>query len=183
MDVFDRTDEVTVVDDSYNANPASMAAALRALADLSRGRRSWAVLGYMAELGAQEVTGHLEVGRLAAELGIDRLVAVGDEAAAFVDGAIEVTDWEGEALRVPDQEAAIELLAGAVCPGDVVLVKGSRYRTWLVADALRGEQGIRVDEDNAASRRSGRDSLEGEHPTLTQPPALSPVALEEGKSA
>ncbi|GIG62814.1 UDP-N-acetylmuramoyl-tripeptide--D-alanyl-D-alanine ligase [Longispora fulva] len=139
MDVFDRRDGVTVIDDSYNANPASMAAAVRALADMggSGKRRCWAVLGYMAELGAEEVPGHRSVGRLAAELGVDRLVAVGDGAGPLADGAEEVADWAGEAVRVTDQEAAIALLGGALRPGDVVLVKGSRYRTWQVADALR----------------------------------------------
>ena len=77
MDVFDRPDGVTVIDDSYNANPASTAAALRALAAMGRGRRTVAVLGYMAELGEYERAGHEEVGRLAAELGVDRLVVVG----------------------------------------------------------------------------------------------------------
>ncbi|MGY0230768.1 UDP-N-acetylmuramoyl-tripeptide--D-alanyl-D-alanine ligase [Longispora urticae] len=137
MDVFDRRDGVTVIDDSYNANPASMSAAVRALADMSGKRRSWAVLGYMAELGAEEVPGHESVGRLAAELGVDRLVAVGDGAGPLADGAEMVADWAGEAVRVTDQEAAIALLDGALSPGDVVLVKGSRYRTWQVADALR----------------------------------------------
>ena len=69
MDVFDRADGVTVIDDSYNANPASTAAALRALARSGRGGAPIAVLGYMAELGDYERAGHEEVGRLAAELG------------------------------------------------------------------------------------------------------------------
>ena len=67
MDVFDRADGVTVIDDSYNANPASMTAALRALASMGEGRRAIAVLGYMAELGEHERAGHEEVGRVAAE--------------------------------------------------------------------------------------------------------------------
>ena len=84
MDVFDRADDVTVIDDSYNANPASMAAALRALAAVAGGRRMIAVLGFMAELGEHERTGHEEVGRLAAELGVDRLMAVGEQAAPIL---------------------------------------------------------------------------------------------------
>jgi UDP-N-acetylmuramoyl-tripeptide--D-alanyl-D-alanine ligase len=140
MDVFDRPDGVTVIDDSYNANPSSAAAALRALAAMSSGRRTTAVLGYMAELGAQEVAGHEEIGRLAAELGVDRLVAVADNAAPILDGARAVEGWTGEAHFAADQQAAIKLLT--LEPGDVVLVKGSRYRTWDVADALRPE-GVR----------------------------------------
>jgi len=139
MDVFDRPDGVTVIDDSYNANPASTAAALRALASIGRGRRRVAVLGYHAELGGSERAGHEEVGRLAAELGVDRLVVVGDGAAPIHDGAVSVAQWGGESVQVSDQAAAIAALRAWLRPGDVVLVKGSRYRTWDVADALRGE--------------------------------------------
>jgi UDP-N-acetylmuramoyl-tripeptide--D-alanyl-D-alanine ligase len=141
MDVFDRPDGVTVIDDSYNANPSSTAAALRALAALGRGRRTTAVLGYMAELGEHEISGHAEVGRLAAELGVDRVIAVA-EARPILDGAAEADGWTGEALHAADQSAAIEALRAGLRPGDVVLVKGSRYRTWAVADALRPE-GVR----------------------------------------
>jgi UDP-N-acetylmuramoyl-tripeptide--D-alanyl-D-alanine ligase len=137
MDVFDRADDVTVIDDSYNANPASTAAALRALSALARGRRGIAVLGYLAELGEYERAGHEEVGRLAAELGVDLLVVVGAPAAPIHDGAAAVGGWGGKSVRVTDQEEAVALLRGELRPGDVVLVKGSRYRTWAVADALR----------------------------------------------
>ncbi len=77
-------------------------AALRALAALGRGRRTIAVLGYMAELGAYEVEGHTEVGRLAAELGVDRLIAVADNAAPILSGAATVPSWTGEAIAVTD---------------------------------------------------------------------------------
>ncbi|HEU5111561.1 MAG TPA: UDP-N-acetylmuramoyl-tripeptide--D-alanyl-D-alanine ligase, partial [Micromonosporaceae bacterium] len=137
MDVFDRADGVTVIDDSYNANPASTAAALRALSALGAGRRTVAVLGYMAELGAAERDGHAEVGRLAAELGVDRLVVVGEPAAPILEGARAVGRWGGESVLVTDQAAAVRALAEQLRPGDVVLVKGSRYRTWDVADHLR----------------------------------------------
>jgi UDP-N-acetylmuramoyl-tripeptide--D-alanyl-D-alanine ligase len=137
MDVFDRADGVTVIDDSYNANPASMAAALRALVAIGKGRRTVAVLGSMAELGEFEQAGHEEVGRLAAELGVDRVVAVGEQAAPIHRGAGAVASWGGSSVLVTDQEAAIALLREELQPGDVVLVKGSRYRTWDVVDSLR----------------------------------------------
>ncbi|MEQ4304460.1 UDP-N-acetylmuramoyl-tripeptide--D-alanyl-D-alanine ligase [Plantactinospora sp. B6F1] len=139
MDVFDRTDGVTVIDDSYNANPASTSAALRALAGMGERRRTFAVLGYMAELGDFERDGHEQVGRLAAELGVDRLIVVGDPAAPIHDGAVAMANWGGESVLVTDQAAAVEALRRELRPGDVVLVKGSRYRTWEVADALRAE--------------------------------------------
>jgi UDP-N-acetylmuramoyl-tripeptide--D-alanyl-D-alanine ligase len=139
MDVFERPDGITVIDDSYNANPSSTAAALRALATLGQGRRTVAVLGYMAELGDYDRAGHEDVGRLAAELGVDRLIAVA-EAAPVLAGAATVAGWTGEPVRAADQRAAIARLD--LRPGDVVLVKGSRYRTWEVADSLRPE-GVR----------------------------------------
>ncbi|MET3426142.1 UDP-N-acetylmuramoyl-tripeptide--D-alanyl-D-alanine ligase [Actinoplanes tereljensis] len=141
MDVFTRPDGVTVIDDSYNANPSSTAAALHALAAMSAGGRRIAVLGYMAELGRHEVSGHVEVGRLAAELGVDRLIAVADNARSILDGASEVGDWTGEAIFADDQASALGFVTRDLRAGDVVLVKGSRYRTWDVVDGLRPEEG------------------------------------------
>ncbi|GAA5196814.1 UDP-N-acetylmuramoyl-tripeptide--D-alanyl-D-alanine ligase [Rugosimonospora acidiphila] len=152
MDVFDRADDVTVIDDSYNANPASTSAALRALIDMVRGRRGdaeradgaaargIAVLGYMAEMGEYERSGHEEVGRLAAELGVDLLIVVDQQAAPIHDGAVAVANWGGKSVQVTDQDAAVALLRDELRAGDVVLVKGSRYRTWAVADALRAPE-------------------------------------------
>ncbi len=144
MDVFDRADGVTVIDDSYNANPASTAAALHAQAAIGPGRRRIAVLGFMAELGELEREGHVQVGRLAAELGVDRLVVVGAGAEPIHDGAVAVPDWGGESVVVSDQDAAVAWLRESLRPGDVILVKGSRYRTWAVADALRAEAEVSV---------------------------------------
>jgi UDP-N-acetylmuramoyl-tripeptide--D-alanyl-D-alanine ligase len=150
MDVFERPDGVTVIDDSYNANPSSTAAALRALAAMTAGKRRVAVLGYMAELGDHERSGHEEVGRLAAELGVDRVVAVAAEARPVLDGAAGVGGWTGEAIFAADQAAAIEIVEGDLEAGDVVLVKGSRYRTWDVVDALR--PGARSERSEPRSR-------------------------------
>ncbi|MEU3458241.1 UDP-N-acetylmuramoyl-tripeptide--D-alanyl-D-alanine ligase [Micromonospora sp. NPDC006766] len=139
MDVFERPDGVTVIDDSYNANPASMAVALRSLVSMRGSGRTVAVLGYMAELGDFETEGHQQVGRLAAELGVDRLLVVGEPAVPIHEGATAVSDWGGESVLLTDQAAAVEALRSELRPGDVVLVKGSRYRTWEVADALRAD--------------------------------------------
>jgi UDP-N-acetylmuramoyl-tripeptide--D-alanyl-D-alanine ligase len=137
MDVFDRPDGVTVIDDSYNANPGSMSAALRALAAIGVDRRTVAVLGYMAELGDFERAGHEQVGQIAAGLQVDRLIVVGQAAAAIRDGAAGEPAWKGESVVVADQAAAVAEVTRDLRAGDVVLVKGSRYRTWQVADALR----------------------------------------------
>jgi UDP-N-acetylmuramoyl-tripeptide--D-alanyl-D-alanine ligase len=142
MDVFERPDGVTVIDDSYNANPSSTAAALHALAAMGAGKRTTAVLGYMAELGEHEVSGHAEVGRLAAELGVDRLIAVAENARPILDGAAEVGAWRGAAHFAADQAAAIEILRNDLRADDVVLAKGSRYRTWDVADWLRRSEEV-----------------------------------------
>jgi UDP-N-acetylmuramoyl-tripeptide--D-alanyl-D-alanine ligase len=143
MDVFQRPDGVTVIDDSYNANPSSTSAALHALASMAAGRRTTAVLGYMAELGDFERAGHEEVGRLAAELGVDRLVAVAENARPVLDGAAGVPGWAGAAVFAADQAAAIEIVKSDLRADDVVLVKGSRYRTWDVVDSLRPEEETR----------------------------------------
>ncbi|GAA4898239.1 UDP-N-acetylmuramoyl-tripeptide--D-alanyl-D-alanine ligase [Stackebrandtia albiflava] len=135
MDVFTReSDGITVIDDSYNANPASMAAALAGLTEVGRGRRKVAVLGYMAELGDSETAAHEEVGRLAAEAGAELVIVVEAVAERIAAGAAAC----GVATEVAaDQDEAIALLDELSRPGDTVLIKASRYRTWRVADYLR----------------------------------------------
>ncbi|MCM2418841.1 UDP-N-acetylmuramoyl-tripeptide--D-alanyl-D-alanine ligase [Streptomyces sp. RKAG293] len=127
MEVTERPDGVTVVNDAYNANPDSMRAALRALAAMGRGRRTWAVLGEMAELGGESLTEHDAVGRLVVRLNVSKLVAVGGLEAAWLDmGAKNEGSWGEESVHVSDAETAIDLLRSALRPGDVVLVKASR---------------------------------------------------------
>jgi UDP-N-acetylmuramoyl-tripeptide--D-alanyl-D-alanine ligase len=99
------------------------------------------VLGYLAELGDHERAGHELVGQLAAQLGVDLVVVVGDAAGGIHDGAEAQPAWGGTSVLVTDQDAAVALLGERLCPGDVVLVKGSRYRTWDVADYLRATIG------------------------------------------
>jgi UDP-N-acetylmuramoyl-tripeptide--D-alanyl-D-alanine ligase len=142
MEVTTRPDGVTVLNDSYNANPESVRAALKTLASMSRRRRSWAVLGVMGELGADSVTAHDEIGRLAVRLNIGKLVVVGEDAAAMHRGATHEGSWGDESVLVPDAEAAIALLHDQLHPGDVVLVKASKVaRLWRVADALLAPAG------------------------------------------
>jgi UDP-N-acetylmuramoyl-tripeptide--D-alanyl-D-alanine ligase len=139
MEVTTRPDGVTIVNDSYNANPESVRAALKSLAEMARSgaRRSWAVLGMMGELGAEHAKAHDEIGRLVVRLDINRLVVVGDQARATHSGAHLEGSWGEESVLVPDVEAAIELLRTQVGPGDVVLVKASKSEAlWRVAEAL-----------------------------------------------
>jgi UDP-N-acetylmuramoyl-tripeptide--D-alanyl-D-alanine ligase len=145
MEVRQRGDGVTVINDAYNANPESVRAALDALAHLSQGGRGFAVLGHMAELGDTSRASHEDIGEYAAraaDSGLAGLIAVGEEAAPLLDGARRVRTWTGEAHAVPDGAAALELLANRLKPSDVVLVKASRAAHLEgVAAALLGEAG------------------------------------------
>ncbi|MEV5575212.1 UDP-N-acetylmuramoyl-tripeptide--D-alanyl-D-alanine ligase [Spirillospora sp. NPDC052269] len=137
MEVTERADGVTVINDAYNANPESTRAALDVLTHLARGRRAFAVLGEMAELGDTSVAEHVKIGQHVARSGVAGLVVVGDAAAAVAEGAAQVAAWTGELVQVDDVGAAVSALSERLAPQDVVLVKGSRV-TGLerVAEAL-----------------------------------------------
>ncbi|WP_243761692.1 UDP-N-acetylmuramoyl-tripeptide--D-alanyl-D-alanine ligase [Streptomyces sp. YIM 98790] len=127
MEVTERADGVTIVNDAYNANPDSVRAALRALVAMGKGRRTWAVLGEMAELGDEAFAEHDAVGRLAVRLNVSKLVSVGGRTAAWIDmGARNEGSWGEESVHVSDAAAAVDLLRAELRPGDVVLVKASR---------------------------------------------------------
>jgi UDP-N-acetylmuramoyl-tripeptide--D-alanyl-D-alanine ligase len=143
MEVRERADGVTIVNDAYNANPDSMRAALKALVAMGGGRRTWAVLGEMLELGPESVAEHDAVGRLAVSLGVSLLVAVGPGGQPIGSGALdEASGLAGgcEATWVQDTDAAYELLRKQLAPGDVVLVKSSRDAglRWLGDRLLEG---------------------------------------------
>lgn len=114
-----RSAGIDVVDDSYNANPESMLAAIESLVDLplAAGGRKFIVLGMMGELGRHGVEAHLRVGRVAAERGL-KLIAVGEGASGIAEG--------GGAPHFPGFEEASQWLRREVRDGDVVLFKGSR---------------------------------------------------------
>jgi len=127
MEVVRTPGGVTVLNDAYNANPASMTAALKTLAQLRTEGRRWAVLGTMAELGPTSAAEHDRIGRQVIRLGIDGLVVVGAAARPLRDAAdLEGFYGQGDLYFVdaPDQVAGV--LAGRLQPGDVVLVKASR---------------------------------------------------------
>jgi UDP-N-acetylmuramoyl-tripeptide--D-alanyl-D-alanine ligase len=143
MQVRRRPDGLTVVNDAYNANPSSMAAALKTLATLGRpGGRTVAVLGEMAELGPAAAAEHDRIGRLATRLGIDRLVGVGEPGRVMVNAARMEGMWPEEAEAVAGPDAALALLTPVLGPDDVVLVKASRVVALdRVADALLQPRG------------------------------------------
>jgi len=110
-----------LINDAYNANPVSMRAALDYLVERAEGRRRIAILGDMAELGRTAPGYHREVGEAAAAAGVDELLAVGELARGYVEGAAGVpARWE------PNVHEALRALDEVVRPGDAVLVKGSR---------------------------------------------------------
>jgi UDP-N-acetylmuramoyl-tripeptide--D-alanyl-D-alanine ligase len=156
MEITERPDGVTVVNDAYNANPDSMRAALVAHAHIGEGRRRVAVLGEMLELGDEADAAHREVGRLAVELRCALVVVVGAGAAgiavgARAAGATPATEEELPAdggdsagtvvVSVADSAAASTVLGAVLRPGDAVLVKSSRDAglRWL-GDDLAGER-------------------------------------------
>jgi UDP-N-acetylmuramoyl-tripeptide--D-alanyl-D-alanine ligase len=143
MEVVERADGVTLVNDAYNANPDSMRAALGALERMGEGRRTWAVLGTMLELGDESDALHAEVGAEVVAHGVDELVVVGQAAAALAAGARAAGPPSGptgtRVREVPDADAAERLLDAELAPGDVVLFKSSRDAGLrLLGDRLAG---------------------------------------------
>jgi UDP-N-acetylmuramoyl-tripeptide--D-alanyl-D-alanine ligase len=151
MEVATRDDGVTVINDAYNANPDSMLAGLKALVWMAREaahatfpaaagkRRSWAVLGEMAELGDDAISEHDRIGRLAVRLDVSRLVVVGTgrSMSAMHHGAVMEGSWGSESTMVADADAALALLRAELQAGDVVLVKASNAAgLGALADAL-----------------------------------------------
>lgn len=143
MELLERADGVTVLNDAFNANPDSMRAALKALAAIGRGRptaRTVAVLGEMLELGASSREEHDALGRLAVRLDIHQLVVVGEGAKPIHLGACLEGSWGGESVFVPDPDAALAWLREHLAPGDVVLFKSSKAaQVRRVADAVMAD--------------------------------------------
>lgn len=133
-----RVGGIRLVDDSYNANPTSTAAALKAARWMARDSRCIAVLGHMAELGPIADEEHERVGELVARLGIDELVVVGPEARRIAIAA-EREGVEPDRIHPSgDVPEAVEIVSGLVRPGDLVLVKASRVaRLERLVRALR----------------------------------------------
>lgn len=128
MEVLHPGGGVTVINDAYNASPDSTAAALKTLAQITRGGtgRSIAVLGEMAELGEYAQEEHDRIGRLAVRLNISQLVVIGERARHIHAAAGLEGSWDGESLFVADADAAYDLLREELRSGDVVLVKSSK---------------------------------------------------------
>jgi UDP-N-acetylmuramoyl-tripeptide--D-alanyl-D-alanine ligase len=129
---------VRVLDDAYNANADSVLAALQTLQDFPCKGRRVAVLGDMAELGAHSDAAHLEVGRRAAELGVEQLFTVGAKSSLIAQGARDA--GLVRVLEFIDVEPAADAVRKFLKPGDVLLLKASRSsRLERIAELLRDE--------------------------------------------
>jgi UDP-N-acetylmuramyl pentapeptide synthase len=117
--------DIRLVDDTYNANPESMVAAIDTLARMGSGRRRIAVLGDMLELGPQSIHLHRDIGKSVADAGIDRLYVTGSFASAVAEGARD-GGMDGERMFTGSKTDIIDRLAHQLAPGDLILVKGSR---------------------------------------------------------
>ena len=149
MELHERGDGVVVVNDAYNANPASMVAAIDTLVDIAgrRAGRGIAVLGEMLELGHEAADAHLEVGAHAAAAGVDVLVTVGEQATLIARGAADSPGWSGETVVTAGRGEALGWVRQNVATGDVVLVKASRG-----AALEQVAEGLLSDGEGAPSR-------------------------------
>jgi UDP-N-acetylmuramoyl-tripeptide--D-alanyl-D-alanine ligase len=141
-----RAGDITIVDDSYNASPGSVIAALELLGGMP-GRRI-AVLGEMLELGDEQQAGHERVGAEAAGV-VDRLVVVGAGAAGIAKGARAAGLPANQIAEVTDREEALDYLLARLAPGDVVLVKASRG---IALDVLVNELAATIDAESRAPK-------------------------------
>lgn len=134
---------IRIINDCYNANPASMKAAVQLLAQTGTGRKRIAVLGDMLELGPGAMRMHEDVGRFVAQQGIDQLITSGPLARSLAEGARQGGMDRAQMLEVPDAVAAAAAVKATVKQGDVVLVKGSRgMKLEQVVQALQGMKRI-----------------------------------------
>ena len=134
---------VQVINDCYNANPASMKAAIQLLAELGRGKRSIAVLGDMLELGSGSKPMHREVGAFLAGQNIGQLLACGQLGRELAEGARQAGMPADRVVELPDAAAAGNALASMVKRGDVVLVKASRgMRMEQVVETIAGPRRV-----------------------------------------
>ncbi|MCY7413823.1 MAG: UDP-N-acetylmuramoyl-tripeptide--D-alanyl-D-alanine ligase, partial [Salinibacterium sp.] len=140
MQLLDAANGITIINDAYNASPESVVAALKTLAQLSRGaRRSVAVLGEMAELGDFADEEHDRIGRLVVRLNIKKLIVVGHAARHIHNAAGLEGSWDGESVLVADIDEAYDVLRDELRDGDIVLVKSSNSAGLrLLGDRLAG---------------------------------------------
>jgi len=159
---------VTLIDDTYNANPASVTAALETFASIGDPHGRIVVLGGMLELGAQAAEHHRAVGRWVARIGVEKLVTVGDEARWIAEGAVAGGLAAGRVRHAGTATEVDPAIRTSLRPGAAILFKGSRrcgldeavrlVRGRLEADRRDGSGGIKRPVSSTHSRTgSGRN--------------------------
>ena len=127
---------ITIIDDTYNANPGSMKAALLSLSGIKKGKRPVFIMGDMLELGEKSKAFHSEIGAFAFKCGVIKLYLTGNFKESVKEGAIKAGMPEKD-IMTGDKEELVEILRNDIQPTDKVLVKGSRgMRMETVVDAL-----------------------------------------------
>ena len=127
MEMINKPEEITIINDAYNANPISMRSALMALGDISHQKRAIAVLGDMGELGPVSEKAHQELGKLVVDYGTDILITVGRKSRKTAQAAREKGLPRGSVFVTDGVDKAAQILRAIIEPGDVVLIKGSRF--------------------------------------------------------
>ena len=136
MEIVTLSNGITIIDDTYNANPLSMEAALKTLAGMAG--RKIAVLGDMFELGDISDYAHRKVGMFAQDTGIDMLFSIGNYSDALASGAMERGMLPDKIYKAQDKAGLIKALKNVVRKGDVILIKGSRAAAMEeVSDSLK----------------------------------------------
>tara|TARA_R110002095_G_scaffold212564_3_gene201975 strand:- start:2428 stop:3849 length:1422 start_codon:yes stop_codon:yes gene_type:complete len=149
---IEQTGSWTIIDDSYNSSPASMAAACQVLNGWTGGGKRIMVMGDMLELGAESKRYHQEIGALIAASGIDYLFVCGKQAAAVVQGALSGKLSQDRIVQATDVEELQSDVISRLEPGDVVLVKGSRgMRMERLITGLKQQAG-QTDSQQATAR-------------------------------
>jgi len=140
METAPLPDGRTLIQDCYNANPQSVAAALRALVDCGGGLPTMAILADMMELGAQAQMHHEKIGKMCAELGVDHCVFVGSFRESFARGFLAGGGRPSQLAVAADHETAWEAVRDRLPQFHTILVKGSRrMKMEIIADKIRGE--------------------------------------------
>ncbi len=141
MEILVLSGDIHIINDTYNANPGSMAAAIETLMQLKKRGRGLAVFGDMLELGEESATLHRQVGSIAARGGVDRLFAMGEQAPHLLAGAAEAGMDSARLTQASDHQEIASKLQSLMGGGDWVLVKGSRgMRMEKVIEALLAEK-------------------------------------------
>jgi UDP-N-acetylmuramoyl-tripeptide--D-alanyl-D-alanine ligase len=138
MEVVTLPGDIHLINDTYNANPGSMAAALETLMQVKLQGKAFAILGDMLEMGKESSSLHRQVGRIAAKEGVDHLLAMGKQASHLLAGAAEAGMAREQLTEGGDHVEIATLVHGLLAAGDWVLVKGSRgMQMEKVVEALR----------------------------------------------